>query len=236
MIDHHRRIPTLAACAALALSLLTTVTASAQPVGVPLHREVGSLVFDGIPPADPALAARLAHYTHSRGATFLDWMADGSMLVATRFGDTEQVHRVATPLGMREQLTFYPDPIAWARAARSGTGFAFLKDQGGDDNAQVFYQSGTAPARQLTHGAFIHGSVVWAHDGKRIAFYGNDRDSLSYDVYLADLTANTVPQLLVGGLYLSLGMHREEQKRDSANPNAKRVSMTLDAWRDAWKR
>jgi hypothetical protein len=37
-------------------------------------------------------------------------------------------------------------------------------------------------------------------------------------------------------IYLSLGMHREEQKRDAANPNAKTVPMTLDAWRDAWKR
>jgi dipeptidyl aminopeptidase/acylaminoacyl peptidase len=199
MTCHPRLNATLAACAALSLSLLTAVSAPAQPLPVPLHREVGSLVYDGIPPADPALAARLARYTQSRGATFLDWMADGSMLVATRFADTEQVHRVAMPLGMREQLTFYPDPIAWARAARSGTGFAFLKDQGGDDNTQVFYQSAGAPARQLTHGAFIHGSVVWAHDGKRIAFYGNDRDSLSYDVYVADVTASGVPQLLVGG-------------------------------------
>jgi len=159
----------------------------------------GDLVFDGIPPPDPALAARLARYQQSRGATFLDWMADGSMLIETRFGDTVQVHRVAAPLGMREQLTFYPDPIAWARAARSGSGFVFLKDQGGDENAQVYYQSGTAPARALTSGNFIHGSAVWAHDGKRVAFYGNDRDGLSYDVYVADVSSVAPARLVVGG-------------------------------------
>ena len=156
-------------------------------------------MFDGIPPPDPALAARLARYQQSRGATFLDWMADGSMLIETRFGDTVQVHRVAAPLGMREQLTFYDDPIEWARAARSGNGFVFLKDQGGDENTQVYYQSGTGPARALTSGAFIHGSPVWAHDGKRVAFYGNDRDGLSYDIYVADVTGTLAPQLLVGG-------------------------------------
>ena len=189
-------------------------TAAPQPVSPPApaaaaasipqgpvtqHRERGNLIFDGIPPADPALAARLARYQQSRGATFLDWLADGSLLVSTRFGDTEQVHRVSMPLGMREQLTFYPDPIEWARGAKSGRGFAFLKDHAGDDNAQVYYQAGVGEARQLTHGSFIHGSVVWAHDGKRVAFYGNDRDSLSYDVYIADVTTAAAPQLLVGG-------------------------------------
>ena len=53
--------------------------------------------------------------------------------------------------------------------------------------------------RQLTSGDFIHGSPVWAHDGKRVAFYGNDRDTLSYDVYVADVTSSAAPQLLVGG-------------------------------------
>ena len=43
------------------------------------HRESGSLVFDGIPLPDPALAATLERYEQSRGATFLDWQADGSL-------------------------------------------------------------------------------------------------------------------------------------------------------------
>ena len=65
------------------------------PAPVPQHRERGNLIFEGIPPPDPALATRLARYQQSRGATFLDWLADGSLLVSTRFGDTEQVHRVS---------------------------------------------------------------------------------------------------------------------------------------------
>src|SRR5690242_3284160 len=163
------------------------------------HRERGNLIFDGIPAADASLAARLARYQQSRGATFLDWLADGTLLVSTRFGDTEQVHRVSAPLAMREQLTFASDPIEWARGAKSGKGFVFLMDHAGDDNAQVYYHPGVGEIRQLTHGNFIHGSIVWAHDGKRVAFYGNERDSLSYDVYIADVTANTNPQLVVGG-------------------------------------
>jgi len=56
--------------------------------------------------------------------------------------------------------------------ARTGSGFVFLKGQGGDENAQVYYQPGSGSVRQLTSGAFIHGSPVWAHDGRRVAFYG----------------------------------------------------------------
>jgi len=181
---------------AFGAALLAAVAAPAQQ---PRPRVEGKLVFDGVPAPDPALAQRLARYQQSRGATFLDWTADGSLLIQTRFGATEQVHRVAAPLGMREQLTFYDEPIEWAHAARSGAGFVFLMDQGGNDNAQVYYEPGNGAVRQLTHGDFIHGSAVLAHDGKRVAFYGNDRDSVSYDVYVADVSSGAAPQLLVGG-------------------------------------
>ena len=133
-----RRFPA-AAAATLLLTLLTAASASAQTVPAQ-RREHGNLVFDGVPQPNAALAALLERYQQSRSATFLDWAADGSMLVATRFGDSEQVHRVAAPLAMREQLTFDSDPIEWARAARSGSGFVFLKDHAGDENAQVYYQ------------------------------------------------------------------------------------------------
>src|SRR5579862_1437438 len=182
-------------------SSVTRVAAATSPAqtAAAARRESGSLIFDGVPPPDPNLETRLSHYLQSRGATFLDWMADGSLLISTRFGETEQVHRVTAPLAEREQLTFYPDAIEWARAAKSGAGFAFLKDHAGDENAQVFYQGANGEARQITSGASIHGSIVWAHDGKRLAFYGNDRDPLSYDVYLVDVAAGRAPQLLVGG-------------------------------------
>jgi dipeptidyl aminopeptidase/acylaminoacyl peptidase len=176
---------------------VAAATSAAQPASQ--HRETGSLIFDGVPPPDPQLEMRLSHYLQSRSATFLDWTADGSLLISTRFGETEQVHRVAAPLADREQLTFYPDAIEWARAVKSGSGFAFLKDHAGDENAQVYYQGARGEARQLTSGASIHGSLVWAHDGKRLAFYGNDRDPLSYDVYVVDVAAGHAPQLLVGG-------------------------------------
>ena len=64
-----------------------------------------------------------------------------ALLIATRFGDVEQLHRVAAPLGAREQLTFYREPVTVARAPQSAVapGFVFLRDQGGNENSQVYY-------------------------------------------------------------------------------------------------
>src|ERR1700749_3735703 len=112
------------------LPVLQPARAQAQQTA-PVRQERGNLIFESIPPRDTQLAERLGLYRQSREATFLDWLPDGAMLVATRFGDVEQVHRVTAPLGMREQLTFYSDPVSIARAPHTGTwnGFVFLKDQ-----------------------------------------------------------------------------------------------------------
>jgi dipeptidyl aminopeptidase/acylaminoacyl peptidase len=194
-----RNLARLHQAGALASVLLLNHLACAQGVTAVTHREQGALVYENIPPPDPREAARLERYLNARSATFLDWMADGSLLIKTRFGETEQLHRVAGPGAAREQLTFSPDPVEWARAARSGNGAVFWSDRGGDDNYQMYYLAANGQTRQLTSGDFIHGSLVWAHDGKRVAFYGNDRDTLSYDVYVADVSTGAAPQLLIGG-------------------------------------
>jgi Tol biopolymer transport system component/dienelactone hydrolase len=198
------RSATSAACAAAGVLALAGLPTQAQQAA-PLRQERGNLIFESVPPRDTQLAERLGLYRQSRQATFMDWLPDGSMLVATRFGDVEQVHRVATPLGMREQLTFYPDPVSAARAPRvaatngQGNAFVFLKDQGGDENAQLYYYSSRSNVQQLTKGKFLHGSPIWSHDGKRVAFYGNERDGISYDVYVVDIGSTAAPRLVAGG-------------------------------------
>ncbi len=186
------------------IALLAIAFASAPPAGaqqsapVTLRRESGNLVLEGIPPRDPAMGERLARYINGRSAKFLDWQPDGSLLIATRFGDVDQVHRVTAPMGSREQLTFYADPIP--AAAANANGFVFLKDKGGDENSQIYYyRNSDRSSRLLTDGKSLNGSPVWAHDGKRLAFHSNARDGVSYDIYVADVDANTAPRLAIGG-------------------------------------
>lgn len=180
-----------------AFLLASGLPALAQPFIVPTHRVDGTLVFDGIPPLEPSIASRVQRYEEWRQATFLDWLPDGSMLVATRFGSDSQVHRIASPLGMREQLTFGDGPVTEARAPHSGAGFVFVRQSGG--HSQLFDYSGPGPARQLTQGNYVHGSPVWSHDGKRVAFYGTDRTGVNEDIYVVNIPAGTRPQLAVAG-------------------------------------
>jgi acetyl esterase/lipase len=198
-----RLIPALLLAQLVILCVACGRTAHAQAqLPTPVHQERGNLVLEGIPAPDAALAERLERYLHARQASFLDWLSDGGMLIATRFGDVDQIHRLASPLAMREQLTFYAEPISGARAPQNAgaEGFAFLKDEGGDENAQIYYyRLADHSARLLTHGKSLHGSAIWSRDGERIAFYGNDRDGLSFDIYVADVGAGGTPRLLVGG-------------------------------------
>jgi dipeptidyl aminopeptidase/acylaminoacyl peptidase len=174
----------------------------AEGASAPPSETRGNLVLDGIPALNENLSARLENYLQSRQASFVDWLPDGSLLIATRFADTEQLHRVAAPLGAREQLTWYGEPVNSARVPQvaNAAGFAFLKDRGGDENSQVyFYRFADRSARLLTDGKSLHGDLQWSPDGKRVAYYGNDRDGVSYDIYVAEPASAALPRLVVNG-------------------------------------
>ena len=172
------------------------------PAAAAVRQERGNLVLDGVPPHDSALAAKLDDWLAGRGASFRDFLPDGGLLVSTRFGDTEQLHRVAMPLGAREQITFYAEPVGTAVAPQTAdaAGFAFLKDRGGDENSQVYgYRFADRSVRMLTDGRSLHGSLAWSRDGKRLAFHGNGRDGVSYDIYVVDVAMGGPPRFLVAG-------------------------------------
>jgi dipeptidyl aminopeptidase/acylaminoacyl peptidase len=164
--------------------------------------ERGNLVLDNIPSVDTPLTAKLDDYMNSRGATFVDWLPDGGMLIATRFGDAEQLHRVAMPLGMREQLTFSREPVSYARSPQSAVapGFVFLRDIGGNEMMQVFYYDTASRAvRMISDGKGLYGGLSWSHDGRRVAFHGTGRDGVSYDLFVAEPANNVAPRLVYNG-------------------------------------
>jgi dipeptidyl aminopeptidase/acylaminoacyl peptidase len=179
----------------LVMALMSATASSAIEVR-------GALILDNIPAVETALTARLDDYMNARGASFVDWLPDGGLLIATRFGDVEQLHRVAMPLGAREQLTFYREPVTTAFSPQSAvaSGFAFLKDQGGDEHAQMYwYDTASRSVRLLTDGKGLYGGGVWSHDGRRLAFHGTGRDGVSYDLFIAEPANNVPPRLVFNG-------------------------------------
>src|SRR5262245_9207464 len=70
-----------------------------------------AITVQNVPAVPPELAERLRQYQNTRAAAFRGWSPDGKgMLIATRFGDTAQLHRVYEPGGRREQVTFFAEP------------------------------------------------------------------------------------------------------------------------------
>jgi dipeptidyl aminopeptidase/acylaminoacyl peptidase len=162
-----------------------------------------ALMRDGLPPPDPAVSATLPRYLESRSASFIDWLLDGSMLIATRFGDTEQIHRLRAPLGMREQLSFAPGGIVGAAARPyASDAFAYLEAHHGGEGSQLFLQRLADHAlTPLTDGSHRDGPPLWAHDGKHIAFASNRRNGIDLDIYVLDTEdAVATPRLVVGGV------------------------------------
>lgn len=194
-----KRLFVLASSALLASYLLCSATLAARV-------EQGNLIYDGLPARDPAIERSLARYLESRSAGLVDWLADGSLLVSTRFGDTEQIHRVEAPLGQREQLTFERDPVrAGVALPFDANAFIYEKDDGGNENVQLYLQRvGGGASKLLTDGKSLHGPPVFANDGRRIAFHGNARDGASYDIYVRDLATDAPPRLVLGGAEQSL--------------------------------
>ena len=162
----------------------------------------GALTREGVPASDAAVSATLPHYLQSRSASFVDWLWDGSMLIATRFGDTEQIHRLRMPLGMREQLSYAPGGVA-AAAARpyASDAFAYLEPHHGGDSSQLWLQRlPDHSLTPLTDGSHRDGPALWAHDGKRIAFASNRRNGNDIDIYVLDTAQpGATPRLVVGG-------------------------------------
>ncbi len=191
-----------------ALCLAATTAGAVDPPVMPMPvqglpaQARGALIFDGVPAIDPNLGARIAAYLVGRNAAFAAWLPDNSLLISTRFADAPQVHRVVAPLGMREQLTWYADPITKVLTSPAGAtdGFAFLKEHDADGLPQLYHYSfASHSARMLSSGTGRHGGPLWSPDGQHIVFTGNDRDASVTDIYMVDVAGTAAPRLVVAG-------------------------------------
>jgi dipeptidyl aminopeptidase/acylaminoacyl peptidase len=171
----------------LAFTLLVAALPSA--VGRAQTRELGPLVYDGIPEVPERLGERAAQYQAARGANFLDWQPDGGMLISTRFGETNQVHRVAAPGGDRRQLTFEREPINEAHMARArgDRGFFYRIDTGGGEFYQYYwYELATGIPHLVTDGKSRNGGFLPSNAGSRFAFSSTQRNGKDFDIYVLD--------------------------------------------------
>jgi dipeptidyl aminopeptidase/acylaminoacyl peptidase len=171
----------------------------AAPCGAAVKVERGALTYDNIPTIAPELVDQLAMYLNARQATPLGWSPNGHLLITTRFGDVPQLHVVENAAGTRRQLTFQREPITAASYSPDPgrDAYVYLKDAGGNENAQLYYQRSGEAAKLLTDGKSRNGSPVWSNGGREVAFFSTARDPASFDIDIVEPDTGALPRLVV---------------------------------------
>ncbi|MEZ5460514.1 S9 family peptidase [Dokdonella sp.] len=183
------------------LAMLPSLGLADNPVS---REEVGNRVSENIPPIPATLTDQLNRYQNTRGAPVAGWLDSECLLISTRFAETNQAHRVCEPLGMREQLTFYSEPVGSltpAPAASARQGFVFSRDAGGDEFSQLYwFDLGTRDTTLLTDGKRSQNSgPLFSADGNLLAYTSTSRTGKDYDIWIRDMQAGTAKTVVTEG-------------------------------------
>lgn len=210
---------------ALLMAALMPLVAASEPVGsdaaaaepladVPAVSEVrrveiGALLMENIPDVPDEIADTLFQYQQARAASFAGWLpAPQGMLITTRFGQTRQVHRVRDPLGDRQQITFFPEPVnnVTPLSDPERPGFLFGKDSGGDEHYQIYHQDlVSGRQRRLTAGHARNTAPRWSNSGEYFAFSTTQRNGRDTDIHTYDMSSGeSRPVLEQEGLWYAL--------------------------------
>ena len=196
---------------------LPALAQTAPGAGV-AREEAGNRISENIPAIPQDLIDRLNRYQNTRGAGVAGWTKDGCLLISTRFAETNQAHRVCQPLGMREQLTFYPEPlggISPAPAQSAQDGFVFSKDKGGDEFSQLYwFDNANRNVTLLTDGKRTQNSGgLFSRDGKLLAYRSTARNGTDTDVWVRDIASGQArPVVTTGGSWRALDFSPDGKK------------------------
>ena len=148
------------------------------------------VILQDIPQVPASVQSALSQYQNIRFASFEDWHPNlKSLLIKTRFADVTQLHRVDQIGGARHQLTFFKEPISNVLRRPNSEEVAFLMDSGGNEAAQIFLLNlKTGESRMISDGVSRYGALLWTQDGNSLAFQSTQRDGVSNDVWLMDLS------------------------------------------------
>ena len=170
----------------------------------------GNMHVENVPDLYFETADRVRQYLQVRSAWFSDWHPDGqSLLMATRFAETFQLHLLRQPGGARRQVTFFKEPVSSGQFCRAAgeNGFLFSMDQGGSENYQIFYfDLNNGQYKRLTDGLSKNSSPLWSPQGTTFAFSSTLRNGRDHDIHLCDIKSpdNTRLVCQVQGMWVPL--------------------------------
>lgn len=179
--------------------------------------KVGNLVMENVPEIPSIVKERTQQYRNVRTASFRSWDPRGDgMLISTRFGETRQLHYVEQPLGVRQQITFFDEPVGGGRFCPDPDrhGFLFSKDIGGNEYYQIFYfDLKTGSHRMLTDGESRNGLGPWSNQGDRFAYTSNMGNGTDMQIYISDLKGSEPKQVVdQPGYWVALSWSPDDTK------------------------
>lgn len=179
---------------------LTTAHSAAEAGDDPLRPP--AIATENVPHIPAELRERLEQYQAVRSAAFRGWSPDGKgMLIATRFANTTQLHRVYEPGGRREQVTFYSEPVDGRfRKGEGDSSRTLVLDvgSGGNENYQILrHDLSTGRHDMLTDGKSRNIRGPMAEDGAFLLFTGNQRNARDMDLYRLRLKGDSAPELVM---------------------------------------
>jgi len=197
--------------AAVAVLLLPAVALSAD---APARRQVGQLVYDNIPEGSADIREAMRRYSNARSAQFQDWLADGSMLITTRFAETAQLHRVAAPGADRTQLTFFDEPVADAVAVPGARRWLYLRDVGGAEYYQAYLTDASGREVQITVPGTRNAAFVFSRDGRWLSWSQANPGDPNYDMMVMRVDDPSTRRKVFDGVgeYFPLDFSRDGRK------------------------
>jgi dipeptidyl aminopeptidase/acylaminoacyl peptidase len=148
----------------------------------------------GAAPARPVQAPSGPHdierYLNIRSSNNAGLSPDGGTVAfLTNVTGTQQIWTVPAAGGWPEQITFFNDAVSAVEWSSRENWIAFSKDDGGDENYQLFLVSPDGgDLVQLTRDPAVrHNFGSWSLDGRLIAYSSNERDRRFFDVYVLEI-------------------------------------------------
>lgn len=169
------------ACASL------SVVAGQTPRSAAVISPPENLVLENIPELPATLAEKASRYADFRTAAPVDWHPERrELLIATRFGNTVQLHAVKMAGGAREQITFFNEPVRVGKYHPNGGDYlVFQKDTGGGEWYQLFrFDLASGESTLLTDGKSRNELGPWSNKGDRIAYTSTRRTGKDTDLYV----------------------------------------------------
>ncbi|MBU4539268.1 MAG: alpha/beta fold hydrolase [Weeksellaceae bacterium] len=146
-----------------------------------------NLIAENIPAIPKSLNEKIKKYSESRSANFTAIHPNGKELImVTRFGSTNQLHKLSQAMGNRKQITFFDEPVNSADyEPLKGEYLVYSKDIGGNEFGQLFkLDLKTMESKLLTDGGRSqNGGMVWKKDGSGFYFSSTKRNGGDRDIY-----------------------------------------------------